>query len=216
MRNAEPRRDRRRIPLVSVEKLDDRPGLAEEANPLVDTGHVDRVEDEDRSANLERMRCPLEETGLGPAEAALELVAEREAQPPRNVSYSRNTFRQMMTAAIAHAATFVSLVFTSEPMRSRRLVKMTSGTSAKGMPNESTTWLSTSARLGSTPIARMISAGKSVIARLRKSGICRRMNPCMTTWPDIVPIEDEEKPEASRATPKRAAAPPPSSVSKLA
>ena len=36
--------------------------------------------------NLERMRGPLEETGLGPAEAALELVAELEAQPPRNVS----------------------------------------------------------------------------------------------------------------------------------
>ena len=86
MRNAEPSRDGRRIPLVPVEKLDDRLGLAEGADPLVDPGHVDRVEDEHRSANLERMRRPLEEAGLGPAEAALELVAELEAQPPRNVS----------------------------------------------------------------------------------------------------------------------------------
>src|SRR5215213_390730 len=203
MRNAEPSRDRRRVALVPVEELDDGLGLAECPDTLVDPRHVDRVEDEHRPADPQRMRGSREETGLGPAEAALEPVTELEAQPPMNVSYRRNTFRLMMTPAIAQAATFVSLV-------------LTSGTSAKGMPNESTTWLSTSARLGSTPIARMISAGKSVIARLRKSGICRRMNPCMTTWPDIVPIEDEEKPDASRATPKRAAAPPPSSVSKLA
>src|SRR5215203_5880788 len=156
MRNAEPSRDRRRVALVPVEELDDGLGLAECPDPLVDPRHVDRVEDEHRPADPQRMRGSREETGLGPAEAALEPVTELEAQPPMNVSYRRNTFRLMMTPAIAQAATFVSLVFTSEPMRSRRLVKMTSGTSAK------------------------------------------------------------EKPEASRATPKRAAAPPPSSVSKLA
>ena len=32
------------------------------------------------------------------------------------------------------------------------------------------------------------------------------MNPCMTTWPAIVPTEDEANPEASRATPKIVAA----------
>ena len=85
MRNAEPSRDGPRIPLVPVEKLDDRLGLAESADPLIDPGHVDGVEDEDRSANLDRMRRPLEETGLGPAEASLELVAELGAQPPMNV-----------------------------------------------------------------------------------------------------------------------------------
>jgi len=32
------------------------------------------------------------------------------------------------------------------------------------------------------------------------------MKPCMTTWPAIVPTEEEAKPEASRATPKTVAA----------
>ena len=32
------------------------------------------------------------------------------------------------------------------------------------------------------------------------------MNPCITTWPAIVPTDDEANPEASRATPKIVAA----------
>ena len=38
------------------------------------------------------------------------------------------------------------------PITSRRLVNMTSGMSANGIPNESTTWLMTSVRDGSTPM----------------------------------------------------------------
>ena len=40
-----------------------------------------------------------------------------------------------------------------------------SGTSANGMPNDSTTWLSTSARVGSSPIASTMSAGAIVTRR---------------------------------------------------
>ena len=47
----------------------------------------------------------------------------------------------------------------------RRRVSSTSGTSANGMPKDSTTWLITSARVGLAPIASTISAGAIVIAR---------------------------------------------------
>src|SRR5438067_5878420 len=60
---------------------------------------------------------------------------------------------------------------------------MTSGIIAKGIPNDSSTWLRTSAREGSKwrPITKR--AGTMVIARRRKTEILRRMKPCMTTWP---------------------------------
>src|SRR6185437_15578997 len=115
------------VALVSIQELDDGLGLAQRANPLVDPGDVDRVEDENRAACHDRVRGALQKTGLGPAETAVELVADLEAQSPRNVWYSRNTFRQMMTAAMAQAATLVARVLTSDPIRSRRLVKITSG-----------------------------------------------------------------------------------------
>jgi len=51
------------------------------------------------------------------------------------------------------------------------------------MPNESTTWLNTRARDGSTPIASTISASVIVTSRRTSSGIVRAMNPCMTTCP---------------------------------
>jgi hypothetical protein len=70
---------------VAVEELDDGCGLAEDADSLVDPRHVDGVEEENPSADLQCMRRPLEEAGLGPPEAALELVAALEDQPPRNV-----------------------------------------------------------------------------------------------------------------------------------
>ena len=85
MRNTEPNRDRRTIALVAVEELDDGLGLTEGADSLLDPRHVDRVEKENTSADLQCMRRPLEEAGLGPAEAALELVAALEDQSPRNV-----------------------------------------------------------------------------------------------------------------------------------
>ncbi len=40
-----------------------------------------------------------------------------------------------------------------------------------------------------------------VIARRAKIGIWRWMKPCMTTWPDIVPTQEDASPEASRARP---------------
>ena len=50
--------------------------------------------------------------------------------------------------------------FTRSPMTSRRLVNMTSGMSANGIPNESTTWLITSVRDGSTPMRDHDECGK--------------------------------------------------------
>ena len=61
---------------------------------------------------------------------------------------------------------------------------MTSGTSASGMPKESTTWLSTSTLVGLTPMARTASAGIIVIARRQQPGGCwKLMKPAITTWP---------------------------------
>ena len=71
----------------------------------------------------------------------------------------------MISAATTHAATVVTRRLTSAPMTSRRRVSSTSGTSANGMPKDSTTWLMTSARVGSSPMASTISAGAIVIAR---------------------------------------------------
>ena len=70
---------------------------------------------------------------------------------------------------------------TSEPISERSRQNSRSGISANGIPNESATWLSTSARDGSMPTAMITSAGAIVIARRRKSGILRRMKPCITT-----------------------------------
>src|SRR6185312_6037810 len=64
---------------------------------------------------------------------------------------SRKTFSTTITAATSHANAVVVRRFTSEPISSRRLVNQTSGTSAKGIPKLSTTWLSTSVRDGSAP-----------------------------------------------------------------
>ena len=59
-----------------------------------------------------------------------------------------------MSTAIAQAVTEVRRLLTSPPITFRLLVKRTRGTSANGMPNESTTWLRTSALVGSTPMRR--------------------------------------------------------------
>ena len=78
---------------------------------------------------------------------------------------------------------------------------MTRGINANGIPNDSRTWLSTSARDGSKLLAIRTIAGTIVIARRRKIGIWRRMKPCITTWPASVPTDDEDTPEARRAIP---------------
>jgi hypothetical protein len=57
------------------------------------------------------------------------------------------------------------------------------GTSANGIPKERITWEITRTVVGSSPAPSTTSAGAIVIARRRKSGIRRRMKPCITTWP---------------------------------
>ena len=88
---------------------------------------------------------------------------------------------------------------------------MTSGISAKGIPNESTTWLITSTREGSSgsPMAITTNAGIIVTARRTNSGIRRLMNPCITTWPDNVPTVELDSPEAVSASAKSTLEAPP-------
>ena len=88
------------------------------------------------------------------------------------------------------------------PISARRREKITSGTSANGIPNDSTTWLSTRTSAGLIATPSTISAGVMVIARRKNTGIRRRRKPCMTTWPAIVPTDEEEMPDASSAMPK--------------
>ena len=59
-----------------------------------------------------------------------------------------------MRAATTTATAVVRRELTSSPMTSARRVSSTSGTSANGMPKDSTTWDTTSAQVGSTPRAR--------------------------------------------------------------
>src|SRR6476469_7160963 len=131
---------------------------------------------------------------------------DRAAAGQRKVWIRRKAFRQLIRKAIPHAAIVVRRLLTRPPITRRLLVNSTSGTSAKGIPNESTTWLITSARVGSTPAIATASAGAAVIARRKKTGIWRRMKPCITTWPASVPIDEDERPDASSATPSRYAA----------
>ncbi len=77
----------------------------------------------------------------------------------------------------------------------------TSGISANGMPKDRNTWLSTSARVGLKPTASRTRAGSMVMARRRKTGIRRCRKPSITTWPDIVPTQEDAMPETSSATP---------------
>ena len=80
------------------------------------------------------------------------------------------------------------------------------------MPKLSTTCDSTSARVGSTPIASTASAGSSVIIRRISSGIRRRRKPCMMISPAYVPTLVEARPDRSSATAKPTAAAVPSVV----
>src|SRR5690348_15143041 len=119
---------------------------------------------------------------------------------------SSTTFIAVITPTAANANTVVRRVLTWDRMTSRLLVNIRSGTSAKGIPNESTTWLSTSASVGLRPAASTIRAGSIVIARRSSSGILRLMKPAITTWPAAVPTLDEDTPEASKAIANASAA----------
>ena len=124
-------------------------------------------------------------------------------RPYRSVCSSRKALSPTISVVIATATTVVERRLTSAPMTERSLQNQRRGIRANGMPNESTTWLSTSAREASTPRAMIRSAGAIVIERRRNSGMRRRTNPCITTCPASVPTLDEERPDASSATPKR-------------
>jgi hypothetical protein len=68
----------------------------------------------------------------------------------------------MIKAATTAAAAVVVRRLTSSAMRSRRRVSNTNGTSANGIPNDSTTWLSSSALVGLTPTAAGLTDGPPV------------------------------------------------------
>ena len=78
-----------------------------------------------------------------------------------------------MAMAMVQAEVMRVRPLTWTPMMSRRLVSITSGMSAIGMPKESTTWLRTSTLVGFMPMARTTSAGIIVIPRRRSRGILR-------------------------------------------
>ncbi len=80
------------------------------------------------------------------------------------------------------------------------------------MPNDSTTWEKTSARVTSTPTAITATAGARVTSRRSTSGIRRRRKPCMTTWPASVPTPDAAMPDASSASANSVAAAGPSAA----
>lgn len=77
-------------------------------------------------------------------------------------------------------------------------VKIISGTIAKGRPKLKTTWLMTRVRVGSSPMAITAIEGTMVTSRLSHTGTCLWRNPCMITWPALVPTVEEDKPEARR------------------
>lgn len=88
-----------------------------------------------------------------------------------------------MRSVMSTPRTVVTARFTSWPMTSRRAVNTSSGTSANGRPNDSATWLSTRACVGSVTTARMARAGTADTARRTQMLLRRRRNPCMTACP---------------------------------
>ena len=68
-----------------------------------------------------------------------------------SVCSSRNAFSAMITIATTTAAAVVERRLTSPPISARLRQNMTSGISANGIPNDSTTWLRISAFEGLTP-----------------------------------------------------------------
>ena len=81
------------------------------------------------------------------------------------------------------AAAVVSRRLTSGPMMSARRVSSTSGTSANGMPKDSTTCEITRLSVAGRPSPSTTSAGSMVSPRRTHSGMRRRTKPCMTTCP---------------------------------
>ena len=89
----------------------------------------------------------------------------------------------VIMTATATEATVVSRRLTCTPITRGSQVSSTRGARASGMPNDSSTWLRTSARVGSNPRASSVSAGSMVIARRSWSGTLKVTNPRITTCP---------------------------------
>ena len=102
---------------------------------------------------------------------------------------------KVMSAVVIHR-------FVSGPISDLFAVNIRRGTMAKGRPKLSTTWLITSVRVGSSPIAITISAGAVVTSLRTYTGILRLTKPCMMTCPALVPTVEDESPEASSDTAK--------------
>ena len=75
-----------------------------------------------------------------------------------------------MSAAAARAVQRSGAPSRHRPMSASEPVARMRGTIASGIPKDSTTWLSTSAHVGSAPTPMMTSAGMSVTARRSSSG----------------------------------------------
>src|SRR6185437_12374606 len=106
--------------------------------------------------------------GRGPAVAGP--VHRRDRRGPGqlvNTITSRATFSTMMIPVTTEIATVVTRRLTSGPMMSRRRVSKASGTSANGMPKDSTTWEITRLAVVGRPRPSTIRAGAMVIARRR-------------------------------------------------
>ena len=88
-------------------------------------------------------------------------------------------------------------LLTSDPIKSRRRVNMISGITAKGSPKLRTTWLRIKTRVGLKPRKMTSNEGAIVTERRIQPGMLWCKNPCMITWPAIVPTDEEESPEAS-------------------
>ena len=76
-RHAEPRRESGTVPVMPVEELDDARRLAEIANSGIDAAGIERIDDPNPPVRPQGVRAPLDPARLEPAEAELELVAER-------------------------------------------------------------------------------------------------------------------------------------------
>ena len=78
--------------------------------------------------------------------------------------------------------------------------------SVPGSAKLRTTWLQTSAFVGSTPTPRMMRVGTTASMRRASAGIGRLPKPVMTTSPVCTPTRVDASPEASRATASMVAA----------
>src|SRR4051794_36983552 len=81
----------------------------------------------------ERVECLLEVVG--------ECHCGKGSRQPRKSCCNRNTFRLMIIAARTEARSVSHRGFTISPITLRRDEMITNGTSANGIPKESTTWL---------------------------------------------------------------------------